>query len=69
MGENSYPRLINKTINVINTFAMTSKSKNERKVNHQIESSRKVAFAEAMDFKYVMYYNCREKDHFSRTCP
>ena len=53
MGTNNYPRSINKTMNLLNIFAKTSKRNGGKKFSHKTENA-KVEFAQAREFTIVV---------------
>ena len=68
MGTNIYPKLVDETMNVLNTFEKTNKSRIGGKPFQRNNNSTKVAFVQK-DISDVTYYHCSKKGHLARTCP
>ena len=68
MGTNNYPKSVDETMNILNTFSKTSKAGNGKKLFQKYENNMEVAFAQK-DLSNVMCYHCGKKRHFARTCP
>ena len=68
MGTKNYPKSVNETMNILNTFAKTSKSNgNPRKGGLKQEKTR-VAFVQK-EGKKIVCYHCGEEDHTAWVCP
>ena len=68
IGTNNYPKSIDVTMNILNTFAKTNRSGISKKTFQNCEDNTEVAFAQK-DLSDVTCYHCREKGHFARICP
>ena len=66
MGTNNYPKLVNKAMNILNTFAKTIKTTFIK--NHEAEGMQ-VAFAQTRDLNEISCYHCGNKVHYANTCP
>ena len=68
MGTNNYPKSVDWTMNILNTFAKTSKSNwNQRKGGIK-QDNTEVAFTQK-ERKKIICYHCDEEDHIAKVCP
>ena len=68
MGTNNYPKSVDETMNILNTFTKTSKSSFGKKASYKSEVTE-VAFAQSRDLSEVTCYHCGKKGHYAKTCP
>ena len=75
MGSNQYPRSFEEDLNTLNIDSQTTSYQKKGKPAKREDGQGGVAFAQAdkstvdrKDFKDVIYYDCREKWHYTRTC-
>ena len=59
---------MDETMNILNTFAKTSKTTFGKRNNYKAEV-REVAFARTRDLSKVTCYHCRKKGHYAKTYP
>ena len=67
MGKNNYPKSVNETMKILNTFAKMNKSGIGKKPFQRNNNITKVDFAHK-DISEVTYYECGEKGHFANIC-
>ena len=60
MGFNNYPKSVDKTMNILNTFAKTSKATFGKRSNYKAEGTE-VAFTQTRDLSKVTCYHCDQK--------
>ena len=68
MGTNKYPKSVDETMNILNTFAKTSKSTFGKKANYKSEVAE-VTFAQSKDLSEVNCYHCKKEDIMQRHEP
>ena len=68
MGTDNYPKSVDETMNILNTFAKISKSNGNQRKGAIRQDNTEVAFAEK-EAKKILCYHCIEEDHIAQVCP